>query len=178
MKAKMTMIIIGSIYATAGVYMVPKEYDNLYASINSQTKTIISNHSSAWSHRAYRIGGRDLHYRCEYVPKQDCRGAKPSIHLSLRDISLRDDVTNRIVPIYARDARAEDAGAYWRVCAAAVGGLSWDDTNIQYDKNGNKITYTYNHDKKGKFFYFFTNDANRGSDESYITVAATQSCTN
>jgi len=96
------------------------------------------------------------------------------------DISLRDPSSNKQVPVYGREAIAEDKGGYWNVCGAAVGGVSWDDTDLTYSPSKDKIDFTYKHDKLGSFFYYFTNGnshgLNVGHANSYMIITTKQTC--
>jgi len=172
--------VLSGIVLFAGEYIVPKEYDNTYNSIKSQSYGLIHNRLTTLSSTTRSIGGKSgLHYRCIVVPKIQCRAAVPTMAATISDISLREPAHNKLMIPYATDLFVEDGGANWRVCAAAIGGLQWDDVTLTSQKTSTgktKITLNYYPLKENMVYYYFTDDANHGSDSSYMVVEMKQVC--
>jgi hypothetical protein len=162
----------------AGTYIVPKEYDNVYNSNKSKKFALISNKLTTLSSATKTLAGKDVHYRCVSVSKIDCRAATPDVTAVVSDVVLMKPGSDEIVPIYATDLLVEDAGNSWRICGAAIGAIVWDDAKLHETKTktGKKITLTYKPLVNNETYRFFTDDANRGSDKSYMTIELQQVC--
>jgi len=168
--------ILGFGYA-GSTYVVPAEYDNLRESVKSTGYFVVTNTSGHYSSRTFKIGGKNLRYRCMSVPKITCRARTPQIYATISEVSGKAG-GNKSVPIYSYDYRIIDRGTNWDVCTAAYGGVLWDESKINSTSSGGKttITHTYVPNKFGDFFWFLTNDASHGDNASYISIKHKQVC--
>jgi hypothetical protein len=124
------------------------------------------------------LAGQSVRYRCTRVDKVPCRGASPSITLSVADTVLLDP-NDQLLTMYGFEVFSESANAnQWNVCGAAVGGYSWDDSYIstQNVTNNTVLTHTYIPNKFNQEYIFFTNAGNNGSAKSHMVIDIQQKC--
>jgi len=173
----------------AGVYIVPLDYDNTIASARSNTPVLITNSLTTNSSTTRKINGQTVRYRCEKVPKIDCRGTTASIHATLGEYQLKDNKNNEVVQPYMRDIIVEsDGSGNWNICGGAIGGTMWDNADLNTTTDpitGNtKIFLTYQENVNSENFYFFMSggtigvdaDKSIGSLKSFMAINTKQTC--
>lgn len=178
--------IILSIFASATVsfsaeYIIPPDYDNIVASVESATPVLISNTSPSFSSTTRVIGGRTVRYRCTTIPKISCRGTTPQAILNTSEISLRDATSNQLVNIYANDAFSESSGTNWNVCGAALGGVQYDTSTVSATTDASTkvttVSHTFIPNDNQETYWFFTNyTGNTGGNNSFMVIETKQIC--
>ena len=162
----------------AGVYITPKDYDNMYLSNQSESYGIINQATADLSGNSYTIGGIPRQYRCLVVPKIKCAAAVPEVIAAVSETSLRHPAVDEIVDVFTTDIRIEEAADDFFVCAAAYGGVVYDRSEISshQDASGNTvIDYSYEPLVQSEQFWYFTDVAN-ASNTSYMTIEYRQVC--
>lgn len=162
----------------AAEYMVPKDYDNVYLSNQSESYGVIRQSTGDLSGNNYTIGGSAVRYRCIKTPKIKCAAAVPEVIAAVSETSLRHPAANGIVDVFSVDIRIEEDATDFYVCGAAYGGVKYDKSEMSshQDASGNTvIDYTYDPISQSEQFWYFTNQAN-ASNTSYMTVAYRQIC--
>jgi hypothetical protein len=174
------VVAIGlSLALSAGVYIVPKEYDNTYNSIKSKAVGLIYNGLSTLSSTTKNFAGKNVRYRCMVIDKIQCRAATPTVSASVSDVSLIEPEHDQLLPVYGYEVFVEDGGNKWRICGAAAGGFTWDTSEMtsQTNSDGSKtVNYKYVPNTHNKNYLFFTDQSNKGSDKSFMTIDIQQKC--
>jgi len=174
-----SLLIFGVVVSnlSAGVYVVPQEYDNLTKSVKSSAFGVINQATSNMSNNKYTIGGSSQNYRCLKVEKIKCVSTTPSISANISEASLKRPSSGELLSTYQLDLRVEDDATYWYLCGAGYGGQMWDDSTLTSKKVGSstEITYTYNPNAKGEDYLYFT-DVAIDSDSSFLSISYHQTC--
>jgi len=131
--------ILVSTLTQAASYVVPLEYDNIRLSVKSSGYGIILGTTPKISNNTYKIGGKDMYYRCLVVPKVKCATGLASITPSLSEVSIRHATTGEVVTLWSADIRVEEDGptnvGNWYICGAAYGGEKSDSSIVQVVEN-------------------------------------------
>jgi len=175
------LLAVAQITLFSAEHIFPPEWDNVVQAMQSSRPVLISNFSTL-STQTRTLGGKSgLRYRCSNpIPKISCRGGTADISTSISDVSLKEPNRNELVNIFASDSFVEDLGTSWKVCGAAIGGMTWDTSTLV--KGGGvagapiTLTYTYTPNSQHEIYYFFTSDPLRGRNTSYMTIETKQLC--
>ncbi|CAA6806574.1 MAG: Unknown protein [uncultured Sulfurovum sp.] len=167
----------------AAEYVIPTSFDNLLQEVKSSNTVMITNASSlSASSRTITIGNQTLKGRCAIVPKISCKSPLSSfINVAMSSISLREDVHNELVIPYDTSVYTQEFVTTWEVCAVALGGVTWDKSELVSSVGNDGVT-TITHDFKAnlyrKLFYFFSNASAslRGHNNSYMLINTHQVC--
>ncbi|HHO42483.1 MAG TPA: hypothetical protein ENN12_03890 [Epsilonproteobacteria bacterium] len=181
---KLTLFALTLSVLSAAEYIVPPEYDNTVQAVESRISGLVHNRLTVFSRTSKRLGGRTVRYRCFTVPKIDCRpNTNPSraqAILNVSEVSLKEPNRNELVTNFGADTILEDAGENWRVCGAAVGGITWDTSTLESqedpDSGETTLNYTYSPNAQQEIYHFFTDSSQIGALSSYMVIDVKQTC--
>jgi hypothetical protein len=175
-------LLLGSSAFAGQSYVIPKEYENVYKSIESKSALVISNTTPNLSATSKTVAGVNVRYRCVRVDKIPCRNGQASATAAITDILLLDE-NDQLLNLYGHEVFVEDRGNQWAVCAGATGGYSWDTSAMSstMDADGNvQLTYTYVPNTFNRKYHFFMSSSgatiNTGSGKSHLLVDVQQKC--
>lgn len=174
------LLAVTTVILNGAEYIVPPEYDNTVMGVESRTLGLIHNGLTTLSATSKTLGGQTVRFKCFPITKINCRGATAIASAVVSEVSLKEPTRNELVINYGTDTLVEDAGANWRVCGAAVGGITWDtsEMNSSTDAVTGETTITYNYvpNTTQEIYYFFTNNANIGGTSSFMVLDVKQTC--
>ena len=157
----------------AETYIVPKQYDDTYRSLETKAGVLITNHSPYLSSSSKTVLGESVKVRCEKIDVMPCRVGTAHLELALGGLSLFTSA-GESVPKYTHELFGYKSGSKWMVCGDAAGGVTWD-TAYMY-KSGNKIKLSYTPNDHQKNFKFFTSSVDHGDNSSFMYISVQQVC--